>query len=68
MRRHRYRVTERTNNADAARDFARSKVEVVFSSRISVSVDIIEGSVNKAQQALLPCSASRSVLSLPFQS
>jgi hypothetical protein len=40
MRRHRYRMTERTNNADAARGFARNKVRVVFRFRTPVSVEV----------------------------
>lgn len=36
-------MTERTNNADAARDFVRNKVGVVFRSSTSVSVEGIEG-------------------------
>jgi hypothetical protein len=56
-RQQRYRMTERTNNADAARDFARNKVGVVFRSLTSVSVEGIEGltlATLKRQRILLP--------------
>ena len=54
MRQQRYRMTERTNNADAARDFGRNKVEVVFRSRTSVVLSQLKGSSSNPQTSADP--------------
>src|SRR5437867_4398854 len=64
MRRRRYRLIERTNNAGAGLGFARRKVGAVFRFRTSVSVDSLASTVLRLTQPPLQGLQSMSLISV----